>query len=160
MPGSAWRIRLAVLTLLAASPAAAVLLPVELLRPAQLHIPAAATLHLPAGVRLQGLFSRGQGRGSALLQLADGRTLLVSQGQTLGDGLWVEAVLTDRLVLRHGQQQAVLRLQDSSRHSATTQHSQPLAAGSGQPTLHPSCQRFVASGVPLEELLTLGECPD
>ena len=112
---------------------------------------------LPAisGWRLQGIFSASHGSGIAQIQLNGAARISVRSGDQLPEGIVVQAILPDRVLLQRGAQRAELLLKGASPSTAVTAVlSSPEVATAQQP----NCEEYAGTGVPLDELVSLGLC--
>ena len=139
--------------------AEAVQLPVELLAPLSMQLRSPG--HLPGleDLRLHGVFSSGDGRGSGTLSIGNSGPVQVKPGDHLPQGIEVKAVLSDRLLLQRGSQLGILRVQGAGTGAQSLPETTPELPQENGPLLSPSCAPFLLQGVPLDELQALGDCP-
>jgi hypothetical protein len=159
-PQQTWRAGL-LLGLLLSQPAAAV----------ELHLDAAAlqipVFILPADQPLTGLeqwqlagaFQSNQAQRSvALISINGSAPLAVHIGEMLAQGIQLQAVYADHVLLRRGDSSTRLFLQQAvggSTSSATAIAAEPVTT----PPVSAECAQFIEARVPQEELETLGICP-
>lgn len=141
-------------------PLAAVELPTALLAPPRLHLQPLGALPGLSAWRLHGVFSRGDGQGSATLSLEDGPPFSVRTGDRLPGGVEVLAIQRDRLLLRRGRQLGELVILGRAPGTGDSAVASMASEAPGNlPSLPPDCEAFALGGVPLDELQALGGCP-
>lgn len=154
-----WRVAALALGLLSSLPASAVELHLDAAAwqvPA-FHLPAPGPLHGLQDWQLSGAFVSSQSSKSlALISIAGSVPLAVRPGELIAEGIRLQAVYSDRVRVQRGDRQALLYLQNASEP-----RTEPDArAGAPSAVVEPSatCLSLQAQ-VPLEELITLGLCP-
>ncbi|WP_165668653.1 hypothetical protein [Metapseudomonas otitidis] len=151
---------LALLLALLPPPLAAVELPTALLTPPRLHLQPLGALPGLSAWRLHGVFSRGDGQGSATLSLEDGPPFSVRTGDRLPGGVEVLAIQRDRLLLRRGHELGELVILGRAPGTSDSAVASMASEAPGNlPSLPPDCEAFALGGVPLDELQALGGCP-
>jgi hypothetical protein len=157
----AWRAATLSLGLLLSLPAAAV----------ELHLDAAAlqvpAFTLPADRPLPGLqqwqltgaFHSNQAQRSLALIGINGRApVAVYVGEVIEQGIQLQAVYADHVLLRRGDSSARLFLQQAVAANPVSIGATPAEPAS-RPPPSAECLRFSQAQVPQEELITLGICP-
>lgn len=153
-----WRVAALALGLLSSLPASAVELHLDAAAwqvPA-FHLPAPGPLHGLQDWQLSGAFVSSQSsRSLALISIAGSVPLAVRPGELIAEGIRLQAVYSDRVRVQRGDRQALLYLQNAvgAADAATPAPSPPAAPPPSRYCLSLQAQ------VPLEELITLGLCP-
>lgn len=122
------------------------------------HLPAPAPLHGLESWQLNGAFQSNQSKNSlALISIAGAAPLAVRPGELIVEGITLLAVYRDHVRVQRGDRQALLYLDN-----ATSQRTEPSANAPAQGAVaEPSATCLsLQQQVPLEELATLGLCPD
>ena len=122
------------------------------------HLPAPAPLHGLESWQLNGAFQSNQSSNSlALISIAGAAPLAVRPGELIVEGITLLAVYRDHVRVQRGDRQALLYLDN-----ATSQRTEPVVSAPAQGAVaEPSATCLsLHQQVPLEELITLGLCPD
>lgn len=122
------------------------------------HLPAPAPLHGLESWQLNGAFQSNQSKNSlALISIAGAAPLAVRPGELIVEGITLLAVYRDHVRVQRGDRQALLYLDN-----ATSQRTEPVASAPAQgAVVEPSATCLsLHQQVPLEELATLGLCPN
>lgn len=122
------------------------------------HLPAPAPLHGLESWQLNGAFQSNQSSNSlALISIAGAAPLAVRPGELIVEGITLLAVYRDHVRVQRGDRQALLYLDN-----ATSQRTEPVASAPAQSAVaEPSATCLsLQQQVPLDELATLGLCPD
>ena len=122
------------------------------------HLPAPAPLHGLENWQLNGAFQSNQSSNSlALISIAGAAPLAVRPGELIVEGITLLAVYRDHVRVQRGDRQALLYLDN-----ATSQRAEPVASAPAQGDVaEPSATCLsLHQQVPLEELVTLGLCPN
>lgn len=122
------------------------------------HLPAPAPLHGLESWQLNGAFQSNQSKNSlALISIAGAAPLAVRPGELIVEGITLLAVYRDHVRVQRGDRQALLYLDN-----ATSQRTEPVASAPAQgAVVEPSATCLsLHQQVPLEELITLGLCPN
>lgn len=120
------------------------------------HLP--APLHGLESWQLNGAFQSNQSSNSlALISIAGAAPLAVRPGELIVEGITLLAVYRDHVRAQRGDRQALLYLDN-----ATSQRTEPVASAPAQGDVaEPSATCLsLQQQVPLDELATLGLCPD
>lgn len=120
------------------------------------HLPAPAVLQGLQGWQLSGAFVSSQSSKSlALISIAGAAPLPVRPGELIAEGISLLAVYRDHVRVQRGERQALLYLQNAV-GAADTAAPPPSPPAAPPPSSY--CLSLQAQ-VPLEELVTLGICP-
>ena len=122
------------------------------------HLPAPAPLHGLESWQLNGAVQSNQSSNSlALISIAGAAPLALRPGELIVEGITLLAVYRDHVRVQRGDRQALLYLDN-----ATSQRTEPVAPALAQgAAAEPSATCLsLHQQVPLEELATLGLCPD
>lgn len=122
------------------------------------HLPAPAPLHGLESWQLNGAFQSNQSKNSlALISIAGAAPLAVRPGELIVEGITLLAVYRDHVRVQRGDRQALLYLDN-----ATSQRTEPVASAPAQgAVVEPGATCLsLHQQVPLEELITLGLCPN
>lgn len=122
------------------------------------HLPTPAPLHGLESWQLNGAVQSNQSSNSlALISIAGAAPLAVRPGELIVEGITLLAVYRDHVRVQRGDRQALLYLDN-----ATSQRTEPVASAPAQgAVVEPSATCLsLHQQVPLEELITLGLCPD
>lgn len=122
------------------------------------HLPAPAPLHGLESWQLNGAIQSNQSSNSlALISIAGAAPLAVRPGELIVEGITLLAVYRDHVRVQRGDRQALLYLDN-----ATSQRTEPIASAPAQgAVVEPSATCLsLHQQVPLEELVTLGLCPN
>lgn len=155
-----WRTAALALGLLSSLPGSAVELHLDtaVWRVPAFHLPAPAPLHGLESWQLNGAFQSNQSSNSlALISIAGAAPLAVRPGELIVEGITLLAVYRDHVRVQRGDRQALLYLDN-----ATSQRTEPVASAPAQGAVaEPSATCLsLHQQVPLEELITLGLCPN
>lgn len=121
------------------------------------HLPEPAPLHDLEGWQLSGALQSNQSSNSlALISIAGAAPLAVRPGELIAEGITLLAVYRDHVRVQRGDRQARLYL-----NSAVTERVEPATAEPIQSAVAEPSANCLAlqQQVPLEELVTLGMCP-
>ena len=122
------------------------------------HLPAHAPLHGLESWQLNGTFQSNQSKNSlALISIAGAAPLAVRPGELIVEGITLLAVYRDHVRVQRGDRQALLYLDNATRQRTEPSASAP--APSSVVETSATCLNLQQQ-VPLEELATLGLCPD
>lgn len=122
------------------------------------HLPTPAPLHGLESWQLNGAVQSNQSSNSlALISIAGAAPLAVRPGELIVEGITLLAVYRDHVRVQRGDRQALLYLDN-----ATSQRTEPVASAPAQGDVaEPSATCLsLHQQVPLEELVTLGLCPN
>ena len=122
------------------------------------HLPTPAPLHGLESWQLNGAVQSNQSSNSlALISIAGAAPLAVRPGELIVEGITLLAVYRDHVRVQRGDRQALLYLDN-----ATSQRTEPVASAPAQgAVVEPSATCLsLHQQVPLEELATLGLCPN
>lgn len=122
------------------------------------HLPAPAPLHGLERWQLNGAFQSNQSSNSlALISIAGAAPLAVRPGELIVEGITLLAVYRDHVRVQRGDRQALLYLDNATGQRAEPSANAPAPSTSAAPSA--TCLSLHQQ-VPLEELATLGLCPN
>lgn len=122
------------------------------------HLPAPAPLHGLERWQLNGAFQSNQSSNSlALISIASAVPVAVHPGELITDEIYLQAVYRDHVRVQRGERQALLYLDNATGQRTEPSASAPAPSAVAEPSA--SCLNLQQQ-VPLEELVTLGLCPN